>query len=118
MNVRAQRAEPLLEVRGVSKRHALPRTWLWRATDHVQALTDVSFTLQAGRTLGIVGESGSGKSTLARLVMALDQPTQGQVLFNGADLHQLSPQALRQMRGDFQMVFQDPYGSLLSLIHI
>ncbi len=112
MSAAADHAAPLLEVRGLGKRHALPRTWPWRPAGHLQALADVSFTLEAGRSLGIVGESGSGKSTLARLVMALDQPTEGQVLFRGEDVHQLSPQALRQARGDFQMVFQDPYGSL------
>jgi peptide/nickel transport system ATP-binding protein len=59
-----------------------------------------------------VGESGSGKSTLARLVMALDRPTAGRVWMQGRDLHALPPQELRQARRDFQMVFQDPYGSL------
>ena len=112
MNAAADHVAPLLEVRGLGKRHALLGTWPWRPAGHLQALADVSFTLQAGRSLGIVGESGSGKSTLARLVMALEQPTEGQVLFRGEDVHQLSPQALRQARGDFQMVFQDPYGSL------
>lgn len=112
MSAAADHVAPLLEVRGLSKCHALPRTWPWRPAGQLQALADVSFTLEAGRSLGIVGESGSGKSTLARLVMALDQPTEGQVLFRGEDVHQLSPQALRQVRGDFQMVFQDPYGSL------
>ena len=60
----------------------------------------------------MVGESGSGKSTLARLVMALDTPTEGQVVFQGVDVHQAHGQALRQLRSGFQMVFQDPYGSL------
>ena len=78
----------------------------------VDALIDASFTVEAGRSLGIVGESGSGKSTLARLVMALDTPTSGQVLLDGQDLHALPPRALRAARRDFQMVFQDPYGSL------
>ena len=62
--------------------------------------------------LGIVGESGCGKSTLARIVMALDRPTLGEVLLEGDPLFQLSASALRQRRRDFQMVFQDPYGSL------
>jgi ABC-type glutathione transport system ATPase component len=77
----------------------------------VHALNGVSFTIQAGRSLGIVGESGSGKSTLARLVMALDQPTSGRVRC-GRDLHALPREELRKARRDFQMVFQDPYGSL------
>jgi ABC-type oligopeptide transport system ATPase subunit len=78
----------------------------------VHALDGVSFSIEAGRSLGIVGESGSGKSTLARLVMALDRPTAGRVLMQGRDLHALAASDLRQARRDFQMVFQDPYGSL------
>ncbi len=103
---------PLLEVRHLGKRFDLPRTRLWGAADHLQALSDVSFTLDAGKSLGVVGESGSGKSTLARLVMALDRPSAGQVLLNGVDLHQLGTVDLRLARRDVQMVFQDPYGSL------
>ena len=105
-------AAPLLDVRHLSRRFALPRAGLWSAPAHLQALSDVSFTLHAGKSLGVVGESGSGKSTLARLVMALDQPSAGQVLMNGVDLHALSAADLRQARSGFQMVFQDPYGSL------
>jgi peptide/nickel transport system ATP-binding protein len=65
-----------------------------------------------GKNLGVVGESGSGKSTLARLVMALEPPTSGSVHLLGRSLNQLSPADLRVARRDFQMVFQDPYGSL------
>jgi len=103
---------PLLQVQHLGRRFALPRTGLWQAAGALQALSGVSFTLQAGKSLGIVGESGSGKSTLARLIMALDKPTEGQVLFKGVDVHQTQGQALRQLRSGFQMVFQDPYGSL------
>jgi peptide/nickel transport system ATP-binding protein len=85
---------------------------LFQPAGALQALSDVSFTLQPGKSLGIVGESGSGKSTLARLVMALDTPTEGQVVFKGVDVHQTRGPALRQLRSGFQMVFQDPYGSL------
>ena len=105
-------ATPLLRVENLEKTYVLPRERLLQAAPTVQALKGVSFTLQAGRSLGIVGESGSGKSTLARLVMALDTPTSGQVWLQGRDLHALPPQELRQARKDFQMVFQDPYGSL------
>jgi len=103
---------PLLAVEHVSKEYRLPRERLFAAPPVVQALHDVSFTLQAGRSLGIVGESGSGKSTLARLVMALEAPSGGRVLLDGQDLHRLEPVALRQARTRVQMVFQDPYGSL------
>ena len=103
---------PLVETRGLGKRYRLPREHLLAPGALVQALDDVSFTLRAGTTLGVVGESGSGKSTLARLVMALEAPSAGSVRFEGRDLHELAPEALRAARRDFQMVFQDPYGSL------
>lgn len=105
-------SEPLLEVKHLGRRFALPRAGLFQPAGALQALSDVSFTLQPGKSLGIVGESGSGKSTLARLVMALDTPTEGQVVFQGVDVHKTHGPALRQLRSGFQMVFQDPYGSL------
>ncbi len=103
---------PLLVAEGLGKRYRLPREHLFARPPEVQALADVSFTLQAGRSLGIVGESGSGKSTLARLVMALEAPSAGRVLLEGRDLHALDAAALRTERAKLQMVFQDPYGSL------
>jgi peptide/nickel transport system ATP-binding protein len=102
----------LLEVRDLAKHYTLPRERLLRPAPVVEALRGVSFSVQAGRSLGIVGESGSGKSTLARLVMALEAPSAGSVALLGRDLHALRPDALRAARRDFQMVFQDPYGSL------
>ncbi len=103
---------PLLAVEHLAKRYRLPRSHLLAPAPEVHALSDLSFTLQAGRSLGVVGESGSGKSTLARLVMALEAPSQGRVLLDGVDLHTLGPAALREARRKLQMVFQDPYGSL------
>ncbi|MEO8278515.1 MAG: ATP-binding cassette domain-containing protein [Ideonella sp.] len=102
----------LLVVDALSKQYRLPRDRVLSAAPTVQALDGVSFTLSAGRSLGVVGESGSGKSTLARLVMALEAPTRGRVLFEGVDLHRLDAAALRSARAQFQMVFQDPFGSL------
>jgi peptide/nickel transport system ATP-binding protein len=104
--------KPLLEVKALCKRHALPRTGLLSPAPQHAVLTDVAFRLDASRTLGVVGASGSGKSTLARLVMALEAPSSGQVLFEGRDLHALNASALRETRRHFQMVFQDPYSSL------
>ncbi|MES2633161.1 MAG: ATP-binding cassette domain-containing protein [Pseudomonadota bacterium] len=104
--------EPLLRVENLVRHYAMPREKLFGPPPVVQALNGVSFTIEAGRSLGIVGESGSGKSTLARLVMALDRPTAGQVWLMGRDLHALPREELRAARRDFQMVFQDPYGSL------
>jgi ABC-type glutathione transport system ATPase component len=103
---------PLLRVENLVREYTLPREKLTQAPPKVHALNGVSFTIEAGRSLGIVGESGSGKSTLARLVMALDKPTAGSVKLLGRDLHALPREELRQARRDVQMVFQDPYGSL------
>jgi peptide/nickel transport system ATP-binding protein len=103
---------PLLEVSNLVRDYTLPREKLTQPPPTLRALKGVSFTMQAGRSLGIVGESGSGKSTLARLVMALDKPTSGSVKLLGRDLHTLPREELRHARRDFQMVFQDPYGSL------
>ena len=103
---------PLLQVTDLVREYTLPREHLFRPPGKVHALNGVNFSIAAGRSLGIVGESGSGKSTLARLVMALDAPTSGTVELLGRNLHQLPAEQLRQARRDFQMVFQDPYGSL------
>jgi len=103
---------PLLVVDNVVKHYRLPRESLLKPAPLVEALRGVSFTLQGGRSLGIVGESGSGKSTLARLVMALEAPTSGRVQLLGRDPNGLSAAELMAARRDFQMVFQDPYGSL------
>jgi peptide/nickel transport system ATP-binding protein len=103
---------PLLQVDNLVREYTLPREKLTQPPAKVHALRGVSFTIEAGRSLGIVGESGSGKSTLARLVMALDAPTSGSVKLLGRDLHALPREELRAARRDFQMVFQDPYGSL------
>ena len=105
-------APPLLAVENLGKRYRLPREHLLAAAPEVLALQSVSFTLEAGKSLGIVGESGSGKSTLARLVMALEPPSTGHVRLEGVDLHALDAPALRRARAHLQMVFQDPYGSL------
>ena len=103
---------PLLQVRDLQRSYRLPRERLFTPPAQVPALQGVDFEIASGKSLGIVGESGSGKSTLARLVMALDTPTAGSVHLLGQDLHALAPAALRAARRDFQMVFQDPYGSL------
>ena len=102
----------LLEIRDVTRRYTLPRESLFKPAAEVQALRGVTLTVTAGRSMGIVGESGSGKSTLARLVMALEAPSSGSICFEGRDLNALSANELRAARRDFQMVFQDPYGSL------
>jgi len=104
--------DELLRVDRLTRSYELPRDALWRKPRQLHALQGVSLQLHQGRSLGVVGESGSGKSTLARLVMALETPTAGSVHLLGQDLATLGAAQLRQARRHFQMVFQDPYGSL------
>ncbi len=103
---------PLLQASNLTRHYRLPRRSLFRPPPMLTAVKNASFTIEAGQTLGIVGESGSGKSTLARMVMAFERPDAGEVLFQGQCPHSLSNRALRTLRQKFQMVFQDPYGSL------
>ena len=103
---------PLLDLDHVVKHYALPREGLWAAPRRVMALAGVSLSVSAGRSLGLVGESGSGKSTLARIGMGLEAPSSGLARFEGQELASLSAEGLKRLRRDFQMVFQDPYGSL------
>ncbi len=103
-------AEPLLEVEDLHKTFSGRRGRGGRAP--VSAVAGVSFDLNPGEALGLVGESGCGKSTLARCLLGLVKPTRGSVRFNGTDLFGVSRRELRQLRRRFQIVFQDPFGSL------
>ncbi|WP_313070888.1 ATP-binding cassette domain-containing protein [Melaminivora sp.] len=103
---------PLLQVHDLRHHYRLPRQRLLGPRPLLPVLHGVGLEIAAGRSLGVVGESGSGKSTLARIVMALETPTGGSVHLLGRDLHRLPAAELRAARRDFQMVFQDPYGSL------
>ncbi|MFF1672683.1 dipeptide ABC transporter ATP-binding protein, partial [Nocardiopsis flavescens] len=103
--------EPLLKVEDVAQSFKVRGGVLGRSTDF-WAVNGVSFDLYKGETLGIVGESGSGKSTLSRMIMRLLEPTRGRVVFEGQDITHMSERALRPLRRDVQMVFQNPYSSL------
>ncbi len=111
-NGTASNEAALLVADRLVQRYRLPRERLFAPAPELTAVDGVSLRVMPGRSLGVVGESGSGKSTLARLVMALERPSAGSVRLLGRDLNALSAEELRRARRDFQMVFQDPYGSL------
>ncbi|PKV87643.1 ABC transporter ATP-binding protein [Streptomyces sp. TLI_146] len=106
-------AEAILEVRDLVKHYPLTQGILFKKqVGAVKAVDGVSFDLVAGETLGIVGESGCGKSTVAKMLVNLERPTAGQIKYKGTDITKMSGKALRSVRRNIQMVFQDPYTSL------
>jgi oligopeptide transport system ATP-binding protein len=104
--------ETLLSVKNLKKHFAISSGLFSRTNDHVHAVDGVSFDIAKGETLGLVGESGCGKSTTGRCILRLIEPTSGEVWFQGADVTRLGTDALRQLRRDMQIIFQDPYASL------
>ncbi|MFI9327568.1 ABC transporter ATP-binding protein [Kitasatospora sp. NPDC052868] len=104
--------EPLLRVTGLTRHFPIHSGLLRRQSGAVRAVDGIDFTVNPGETLGVVGESGCGKSTMGRLVTRLDEPTGGKVEFEGTDITHLGAGAMRPLRRDIQMIFQDPYSSL------
>jgi oligopeptide/dipeptide ABC transporter ATP-binding protein len=105
--------ETLFEIRDLKKHFPLTKGLLIRKqVGAVRAVDGVSFEVKRGETLGLVGESGCGKSTLGRLVLRLDEPTGGEIIFEGIDLAHLDRGALMAVRKRLQVIFQDPYSSL------
>lgn len=102
----------LLEVENLRKTFPVKRGLLARTVGQVRAVDGVSFTLEQGETLALVGESGCGKTTTGRLVLGLEEPTEGVVRFRGTDLASLDAKHRRATRRHLQLVFQDPFGSL------
>jgi peptide/nickel transport system ATP-binding protein len=107
----AQKIEPLLSVQHLTK-HFSAGGGLRGKPGTVRAVEDVSFDIYPGETLGLVGESGCGKTTVGRLILRLEEPTSGRILFQGIDLSEASEAALKAIRRKVQVIFQDPYSSL------
>lgn len=104
-------AEPLIQVKHLVK-HFPGKKELFKPPAVVKAVNDLSFAIDKGTTYGLVGESGCGKSTTGRLLLRLIEPTAGAVLYQGQDIVTLNGVALRQIRKDMQIVFQDPFSAL------
>jgi oligopeptide transport system ATP-binding protein len=102
----------LLEIQNLKVHFPVQQRLFGRAKEFVRAVDDVSFAIAPGETVGLVGESGCGKTTLGRAVIKLIEPTAGRIVFEGEDIAGLTGAQLRARRRRFQMIFQDPYGSL------
>jgi oligopeptide/dipeptide ABC transporter ATP-binding protein len=104
---------PVLRVQGLKKHFAVTQGLVWtKVLGWVKAVDGISFSVPQGETLAIVGESGCGKTTTAKLILRLEEPTAGQVLVDGHDIHNLSGAPLKRYRTMVQAVFQDPWSSL------
>jgi peptide/nickel transport system ATP-binding protein len=110
--VSSRSGAPLIELEHLTKHFLVKQGVFARGKGVVHAVEDVSLAVDSGETLGIVGESGCGKSTTARLMLRLLDPTSGTIRFEGRDITKLSQHALRPLRREMQMIFQDPYSSL------
>ncbi|MEM9187951.1 MAG: dipeptide ABC transporter ATP-binding protein [Myxococcota bacterium] len=104
--------EPLLEVRGLKVYFPIKKGLLSRTVGHVKAVDGIDFRVYEGQTLGLVGESGCGKTTTGRAILQLQKKTEGEIFFQGTDVHSVKGADLRKLRRRLQVVFQDPYGSL------
>lgn len=105
-------SEPLLQVTDLKKYFPVRRGLFQTVVGHVRAVDGISFAVQPGETLGLVGESGCGKSTIGKTLLRLLEPTSGSIRFSGQEVTTLRGRALRDLRRNLQIVFQDPYSSL------
>ena len=108
-----ERGQVILEAQHLRKWFPVTKGLLIsRLTGHIKAVDDISFELRSGETRGVVGESGCGKSTTAKMMLMLEEPTEGSILFEGQDVHNSTAAARKSYRSSVQAVFQDPWSSL------
>jgi len=113
MSVAATDTKPLLEVRGLQMHFPVTEgIVISRKVGEVKAVDGIDFAVRRGETLGLVGESGCGKTTTGRCILRLEQPTAGEILYDGVDIARLGPKELLSLRRRIQVIFQDPYSSL------
>ncbi len=108
----AIKRKPILRVKNLKTYFPLNQSLFGKATEFVKAVDDVSFDVYPGETVGLVGESGCGKTTLGRSIIRLVDPTDGEVIFDDHEIHNMSGNRLRTLRNKMQIIFQDPYSSL------
>lgn len=109
---------PLLEINNLSTFFSTKKSWFNNKNNILKAVDNVSFKVYETETLGLVGESGCGKTTLGRSILLLEKPKSGQIKYKGIDILQLAPLAIKNLRKDIQIIFQDPYSSLNPRIQI